>query len=134
MLLLTGAALPVSAEVQVGDTGYYTRFQGQGKSIGRARHEIADDKIVERVGERHQKSGQDAGQDFGDHHLEKCLTNEVIINSLINTLIIAVISSIIATVIGTLAAIGIVNMKRWQRSLIMNITYMPVINPEIIIG
>ena len=35
---------------------------------------------------------------------------------------------------GALAAIGIVNMKRWQRSLIMNITYMPVINPEIIIG
>ena len=33
VLLLTGAALPVSAEVQVGDTGYYTRFQGQGKSI-----------------------------------------------------------------------------------------------------
>ena len=47
--------------------------------------------------------------------------NDVILQSLVNTL-------------GTLAAIGISNMKRWQRNLVMNITYMPIINPEIVIG
>ena len=81
-----------------------------------------------------QSKSRGAWTGFTLNWYRRLFTNEVIINSLINTLIIAVISSIIATVIGTLAAIGIVNMKRWQRSLIMNITYMPVINPEIIIG
>ncbi len=65
---------------------------------------------------------------------QKLFTNEVILNSLMNTLIIAVVSSVIATVLGTLAAIGIVNMKRWTRLVVMNITYMPVVNPEIVTG
>ena len=60
--------------------------------------------------------------------------NDVILQSLVNTLVIAVISSVVATLLGTLAAIGISNMKRWQRNLVMNITYMPIINPEIVIG
>lgn len=60
--------------------------------------------------------------------------NETILQSLMNTLVIAVVSSVIATLLGTLAAIGIVNMKRWQRNLVMNITYMPIINPEIVVG
>ena len=65
---------------------------------------------------------------------QKLFTNEAILNALINTLIIAVVSSIVATVLGTLAAIGISNMRRWQRGIVMNITYMPVINPEIVTG
>ncbi|MEM1484084.1 ABC transporter permease [Oscillospiraceae bacterium PP1C4] len=65
---------------------------------------------------------------------QKLFTNQIIINSLTNTMIIAVISSIIATVLGTMAAIGIVNMSRWGRGLVMNITYLPIINPEIVTG
>lgn len=65
---------------------------------------------------------------------KKLFTNEMIISSLMNTLVIAVISSIIATILGTLAAIGIRNMKRWQRAAVMNITYLPIINPEIVTG
>lgn len=64
----------------------------------------------------------------------KLFHNELILQSLINTLIVAVISTVIATVIGTIAAIGIQSMKKWQKSLVMNVTYLPIVNPEIVIG
>jgi len=65
---------------------------------------------------------------------KKLFTNEVILSSLMNTLIIAFISTIFATIIGTLAAIGINAMRKWTQALILNITYMPIINPEIVTG
>lgn len=65
---------------------------------------------------------------------KKLFTNEMIIQSLMNTLIVAIISSVIATLIGTMAAIGISKMKRFSRAAIMNITYFPIINPEIVTG
>ncbi|MBR5559761.1 MAG: ABC transporter permease [Oscillospiraceae bacterium] len=60
--------------------------------------------------------------------------NEIILQSLSNTLIVAVISAILATLLGTAAAIGIFSMGRKARSLAMNITYFPIINPEIVMG
>ncbi len=60
--------------------------------------------------------------------------NELIINSLINTLIIAAVASVAATVLGTAAAIGINNMNKWLKGVVMNVTYLPVINPEIVTG
>lgn len=64
----------------------------------------------------------------------KLFSNSVILQSLSNTLIIAVISTICAVIIGTLAAIGINAMNKWLRAVIMNVTYLPVINPEIVTG
>lgn len=64
----------------------------------------------------------------------KLFTNELIIRSLGNTLLIAFVSSIVATVIGTAAAIGLSNMRKWKRSVILNFTYLPIINPEIVTG
>lgn len=60
--------------------------------------------------------------------------NELIITSLVNTLIVAICASLIATILGTIAAIGISNMKKGMKTTVMNITYLPVINPEIITG
>ena len=34
---------------------------------------VADDKIIQRQGERHQRAGNDTGHDLGQHHLEKRL-------------------------------------------------------------
>ena len=65
---------------------------------------------------------------------EKLFHNQMIIQSLMNTLLVAVISSVVATVLGTLAAIGIRNMKKMSRTLVMNVTYLPIINPEIVTG
>ncbi|MCL1793098.1 MAG: ABC transporter permease [Oscillospiraceae bacterium] len=64
----------------------------------------------------------------------KLFGNELIINSLANTLALALISSAAATLIGTAAAIGIQSMKKAPKSVVMNITYLPVLNPEIITG
>ncbi len=61
-------------------------------------------------------------------------SNELIIKSLLNTLVVAVCASVIATILGTIAAIGISNMKKGMKTTVMNITYLPVINPEIITG
>lgn len=65
---------------------------------------------------------------------EKLFHNQIIIQSLMNTLLVAVVSSVVATVLGTLAAIGIRNMKKVSRTLVMNVTYLPIINPEIVTG
>ncbi|NLL70752.1 MAG: ABC transporter permease [Epulopiscium sp.] len=55
-------------------------------------------------------------------------------SALYYTLAIAIIAALIATIIGTFAAIGIHNMKRWKRNIIMNLTYLPVLNPDIVTG
>jgi spermidine/putrescine transport system permease protein len=60
--------------------------------------------------------------------------NETIISSLGSTLFVAAVASVAATVLGTAAAIGIFNMKKITRSVIMKITYLPILNPEIVTG
>lgn len=60
--------------------------------------------------------------------------NSAIMTSLYNTLIIAVLAALVSTVLGTLAAIGIYNMKKPIRSLVTNVSNIPIINPEIVTG
>ena len=60
--------------------------------------------------------------------------NDLIMTSLVNTLIVAVAASLLATLLGTAAAVGIFSMKAKARSVVMNVTYVPVINPEIVTG
>lgn len=60
--------------------------------------------------------------------------NSAIMTSLYNTLIIAVLAAVVSTVLGTLAAIGIYNMKKPVRSLVTNVSNIPIINPEIVTG
>ena len=64
----------------------------------------------------------------------KLFHNETIINSLGVTIIVALIASVISTVIGTAAAIGLFNMKKKTRGVIMYFTYLPIMNPEIVTG
>ena len=64
----------------------------------------------------------------------KLFDNTYLLRALLNTLIIAVIASVIATILGTMAAIGINAMKKLPRSAVINITYLPIVNPEIITG
>ena len=60
--------------------------------------------------------------------------NELIMQSLLNSLIMALCASVIATVVGTMAAVGINRMGKRARGLMMNVTYLPVLNPEIVTG
>jgi len=57
-----------------------------------------------------------------------------IMSALTNTLIVAVVAAVLSTIIGTIAAIGINSLKRWQKTTIMNITMLPVLNPDIVTG
>lgn len=65
---------------------------------------------------------------------KRLFNNRLIISSLVNTIIIAVAASIISTTLGTLAAIGINSMRKVPRTIVMNVTNMPIINPEIVTG
>ncbi|MCK9217260.1 MAG: ABC transporter permease [Firmicutes bacterium] len=57
-----------------------------------------------------------------------------IMTSLYYTIGIALASSLIATIIGTIAAIGIIYLKKSLRSILMDLTYIPVLNPDIVTG
>ncbi len=50
------------------------------------------------------------------------------------TLVLALVSAVVATLLGTLAAMGIHGMKKRARSVVLNISYMSLVNPEIITG
>ena len=60
--------------------------------------------------------------------------NEMILSALGLSLVVALIAAVAATVVGTAAAIGINAMGKRSQAVINNISYMPVVNPEIITG
>ena len=62
------------------------------------------------------------------------LRNTDIMNSLWTSIFIAVASSVIATVIGTAAAVGIYSMKKRAAAVFMYVTYLPMLNPDIVTG
>lgn len=57
-----------------------------------------------------------------------------ILTSLYYTVLVAVISAVIATIIGTISAIGIHKMKKIPKKIMLNINYLPVLNPDIVTG
>lgn len=65
---------------------------------------------------------------------KELLEDSSIIEALVNTLLIAFVSAAVAAVIGTLAAVGIYFMGKKARGIIMKITYIPVMNPDIVTG
>ena len=63
---------------------------------------------------------------------ERLFQNESIMSALYYTIVVAVLSSIIATIVGTISAIGIHKMRGKGRKLILNINYLPILNPDIV--
>lgn len=57
-----------------------------------------------------------------------------IASALYYTILVAVISSLVATIIGTVAAIGINNMKGLPGAITLNVTYLPLLSPDIVMG
>ncbi len=61
--------------------------------------------------------------------------NERIMNALYYTILIAIVASLIATVAGTIAAIGIHKMRNGgAKKLLLNINYIPILNPDVVTG
>ncbi len=65
---------------------------------------------------------------------EALFGNEMILQSFVVSLGIAAVSAIIATVLGTIASIGINAMKKRSRSTVLSVSYIPIVNPEIVTG
>ena len=65
---------------------------------------------------------------------ERFFQDDDIIKALLASLLVAVIASVCATLLGTAAAVGISNMRKLPRSVMINVTYLPVINPDIVMG
>jgi ABC-type spermidine/putrescine transport system, permease component II len=64
----------------------------------------------------------------------KLFQDGMILNALRNTLIIALVAAIVSTLLGTAAAIGINGMNKWMKRVVMNVTNLPMVNPEIVTG
>lgn len=62
------------------------------------------------------------------------MENEVILQALKNSLSIALLSALIATVIGTIACIAMQGMKKRNRSILLGVTNIPMLNAEIVTG
>lgn len=60
--------------------------------------------------------------------------DEQIMSALYYTLLIAVVSSVIATLIGLVASIGVFNMKKVPQTIVLNVNYLPILNPDIVTG
>lgn len=55
-------------------------------------------------------------------------------SALLLTLEIALITGIVATVIGTAAAIGINSMRKRSRSVVLSVSQLPMVNPDLVTG
>ncbi|MBR2779621.1 MAG: ABC transporter permease [Firmicutes bacterium] len=64
----------------------------------------------------------------------KLISDSNILHALQITLAVSVLAALISTVLGTLAAIGIFNMTRRRRRLMMTANNIPMMNPDIIMG
>ena len=65
---------------------------------------------------------------------KELLDDRIIVQAFYNTITIAILTTIIATVLGTIAAIGLSNIKGIKKKVIMNLNYIPVVSPDILIG
>ena len=69
---------------------------------------------------------------FTSNWYKELFSNPEIISAVKTTLIVAVVATVIATFIGTLSAIGIYELRGKKRNMVLNINYLPVLNPDII--
>ncbi len=61
------------------------------------------------------------------------LENRALMDALLNSLVIALLSAVGASLLGTLGALGLNNVKK-GKGLLMNLSNLPIINPEIVTG
>lgn len=65
---------------------------------------------------------------------KELFSNDRLMSALYYTILIAVLASVIATIIGTISALAISQMNGKMKALILNINYLPVLNPDIVTG
>ena len=71
---------------------------------------------------------------FSLHWYAALFQDRNIAQALYNTVTIGLLSATIAAVIGTLAAVGINNMRRGTKKIVLGLSSIPVANPDIVTG
>jgi len=72
-------------------------------------------------------------QGFTFRHYLSLFENDALVEALINSVMIAVLSAFGASFLGTLGALGLNRVKK-GRGFLMNLSNLPIINPEIVTG
>lgn len=67
-----------------------------------------------------------------DHYLS-LFENDELVEALVNSVVIAILSAVFASFLGTAAALGLNNVKK-GKGFLMNLSNLPIINPEIVTG
>lgn len=63
---------------------------------------------------------------------ENLLNDPIILKSIYTTFIVAIIATIISTIVGTISAIAINELRGKKKAVVLNINYLPVVNPDIV--
>lgn len=71
---------------------------------------------------------------FTLYHYSELFVDRTLLPLLLNSAILALVSSLVATALGTLAAMGIHSLSSRIRSLVLSVTNIPLINPDIVTG
>ncbi len=71
---------------------------------------------------------------FTTHWYHQMFDNSAITDALYNTLVIAFLSALLATIIGTVAAMGINQMKKLPKAVVMGVNNIPMLNSEVVTG
>ena len=71
-------------------------------------------------------------QGFTLHWYQDLFSDRVILTSFYYTMIVAILATTISTILGTVTAIGIHNLRGWKKTSILNVNYLPVLNPDIV--
>ena len=70
---------------------------------------------------------------FTLRHYLTLFENDALVEALMNSLVIAVLSALGASLLGTVGALGLNRVKK-GRGFLMNLSNLPIINPEIVTG
>lgn len=65
---------------------------------------------------------------------EELFKDPDIMRALYTTLIVATVSSVIATIIGTITAVGVHSLRPKYKNVFVNLSYIPMISPDIVTG
>lgn len=71
---------------------------------------------------------------FTLHNYAELFADGDLIRLMLNSVLVSVLSALIATVLGTAAAIGIFRMRKPMRKLVLQVTNIPMTNPDIVTG
>lgn len=69
---------------------------------------------------------------FTTHWYVDLFSDPVILKSLYITFLVAIVSTVVSTIVGTISAIGIRAFRKNTQHIILNINYLPVLNPDIV--